>query len=326
MTKEIGRLSSFGIGIEVTPGTPVSATHWIPTEDFNIKPIVEKVNDTNALGIIDEISGSKIVKETTEISAGGIVRSQSIGPVLKCALGTAGTATLVETSVYSHAFTRLNSNTHPSATLIGNNGTQDEQAPYCMLDSLEINATVGDYVKFASTWKGGKMASTTASPSFLTGTNDEAFIAGKVTVTTAADIAGLSAGTALPLQNIKLSIAKNTMQAFKLGSTELDVNVNQQFGVTGDFEAVYDANTTRDLFTANTKKAIQIEIEGATLIGATKYNKITIQLASVQFETWEKSTGNDDLVIESVGFIAEYSTSDTQTMNIVLQNKKATDY
>lgn len=270
--------------------------------------------------------GSAIVKETTEVSAGGVLRSQSIGPIIKCALGTAGTATLVETGVYTHAFTRLNSNAHPSATLGGNNGTADEQAPYCMLETLEINAVVGDYVKFASTWKGGKMASATLTPSFLTGTADEAFIAGKVTVKYASNIAGLGAGTALPLQNIKLTIAKNTLQAFKLGSTTLDVNVNQQFGVTGDFEATYDANTVRDFFTANTKRAIQIEIEGATLIGATKYNKITIQLASVQLESWEKSTGNNDLITESVGFVAEYSTSDTQTMNIVLQNTKTANY
>ncbi len=78
MAKEIGRLSSFGIGIESTPGTAVAPTNWIPTEEFSIKPIVEKANDTNALGIIDEISGSAIVKETTEITAGGILRSQSI--------------------------------------------------------------------------------------------------------------------------------------------------------------------------------------------------------------------------------------------------------
>jgi hypothetical protein len=149
-----------GIGIESVAGTPVSATHWIPTDEFSITPIVEKSTDDNAFGIIDEVGGSAITKEMTEISAGGIARSESLGVLLKCALGTAGSATLVETGVYSHAFTRLNSNAHPSATIIGNNGTADEQAPYCMLDSLEIDATVGEYVKFTTTFKGGKMAST----------------------------------------------------------------------------------------------------------------------------------------------------------------------
>lgn len=326
MVKEIWRLSSFGIGIESVAGTPVSATHWIPTDSFTMKPIVEKSTNDNAFGIIDEIGGSAIAKETSEISAGGIVRSESFGTLLKLALGTEAVPTLLETSVYSHAFTRLNSNAHPSATIVDNNGTQDMQAPYCMLESLEIDATVGEYVKFTTTFKGGKIATTSATPSFLTGTTDEAFIAGKVTVKYATDIAGLSAWTAISLQNIKLSISKNTLQIFKLGSTTIDANVNQQFGVTGDFEAVYDATTIRDFFTANTKKAIQIEIEGATLIGATKYNKLTIQLASVQLESWEKSTGNNDIVNETIGMIAEYSFTDTQTINAILVNKKSAVY
>lgn len=291
-----------------------------------MKPIVEKSTDENGFGIIDEISGSAVAKETTEISAGGIVRSNSFGTLLKCALGTVAAPSLVETGVYSHAFTRLNTNAHPSATIIDNNGTQDMQSPYCMLDSLELDATVGEYVKFSSTFKGAKMATTTSAPTFLTGTADEAFVASKVTVKTATDIAGLSGASAISLQNVKIAIAKNTVQIFKLGSTTLETNHNQQFGVTGDFEATYDTNTYRDLFVANTKKALQIEIEGATLIGATKYNKLTIQLASVQFESWEKSSGNNDITTETVGIIGEYSFVDTQTMNVTLVNTKTTTY
>lgn len=102
--------------------------------------------------------------------------------------------------------------------------------------------------------------------------------------------------------------------------------MNQQFGVTGDFEVVYDANTYRDYFTANTKRAIQIEIEGATLIGATKYNKLTIQLAQVHLESWERSSGNNDLVSETIGFVGEYSFGDTQTMNATLVNTKSSNY
>lgn len=216
MVKEVGRLSSFGIGIETTSGTPVSATHWIPTDEFSMKPIVEKTTDDNAFGVIDEVAGSAIAKETTEISAGGIVRSNTFGTLLKLALGTVAAPVLAETGVYTHAFTRLNSNTHPSATIIDNNGTQDMQAPYCMLDSLEIDATTGEYVKFSATLKGGKMATATATPTFLTGTADEAFIAAKVTVKTAANISGLGAASAISLQNVKLAISKNTVQIFKL--------------------------------------------------------------------------------------------------------------
>ena len=116
------------------------------------------------------------------------------------------------------------------------------------------------------------------------------------------------------------------MPVFKLGATTIDAMVNQQFGVTGDLELVYDANTYRDYFTANTKKALQIEIEGATLIGATKYNKLTIQFAQVHLESWDRSSDNNALVSETIGFVGEYSFGDTQTMNMVLQNTKSANY
>lgn len=326
MTKEIGRLSSLGIGIESTKLTAVSATDWIPTEEFSLTPIVEKTKDTNAFGIIDELAGSAVAKESSEITASGIVRSQTIGRLFQLALGTVGTATLVETGVYSHAFTRLNTNEHPSATIAMNKGNTDERAPGCMIDSLEIDASVGEYVKFNASLKGGKIEDSAASPSFLTGVSDEAFRASKVTVKIANDISGLGVASAITLQNIKFSIEKNVLGVFKLGSTTLDANLNQHFTVAGDFEAVYDANTYRDLFVANTKKAVQIEIEGATLIGATKYNKITIQFAQVMLSSWERSSGNNDLVTETVGFEGEYSFGDTQTMNVVLQNNKSANY
>ena len=51
---EIARLHSLGIGIESTRGTAVSAAAWIPVDSFNLKHMVEKVFDTNGIGVIDE--------------------------------------------------------------------------------------------------------------------------------------------------------------------------------------------------------------------------------------------------------------------------------
>jgi len=323
---EIGRKQSFGLGLETTPGTAVSATAWIPVESAKLKHDVPKIKDTNSFGVIDEQVDSHISKEMSELSLNGIARSQTLGYLLKMALGTAGSATLVETAVYSHAFTRLNTNAHPSATVYCDNGVEDERAPHHMLDTLDFDITNGEYVKFNAMTKGGKIASTTSSPSFLTGTADEQFRASKTTVKIASDISGLSGASAITLEAVKLSIKKNPVQKFALGATTMAVNANQHFTVVGDISVTYNATTYRDLFTANTKKAMQIEIEGSTLIGATKYNKITIQLAQVHLESWERSDANNDLVTETFGFEAEYSFTDTQTMNVVLQNKKTTDY
>lgn len=71
---------------------------------------------------------------------------------------------------------------------------------------------------------------------------------------------------------------------------------------------------------------MEVEITGSTLIGSTKYNQITIQLAQTTLTEWDRSDGANDLVMETAGFTAEYSTGDTQTMNISLQNVKSSDY
>lgn len=327
MTQEIVRLQSLGIGLESTAGTAVAAAFSIPVESFNLMPVVDKKEDTSGFGVIDEQVDSHIVREQSKLSAEGIARSQSLGYLLKMALGTAsGTPTTVETGVYLHAFTRLNTNAHPTATVYRNSATQDERAPFHALETLEIDAQVGEYVKFKVETKGGKIESATYSPSYSTGTADEQFKTVKCVVKIAADIASLGAASAIELTGIKFTIKKNVKGVFVLGAKTLVANHNQQFGVAGDFTAMYALNTVRDLFTANTKQAIQITITGDTLIGATKYNELIVQLAQCELETWDRSSDNNALMTQEVGFIGEYNFTNTQTMNISLQNVKSAGY
>ena len=327
MTQEIGRGQSLGLAIEVTPGTAVSAAVSIPTTKFNLKHVLPKVADKSQYGIIDEQVDSHIVQETSMLEAEGIARSQSIGYLLKLALGTAsGTPTTVETGVYLHSFTRLNTNNHPTATVYRNSATQDARAPFHILESLEINAQAGEFPKFKTQMKGGKIESATYSPSYLTGTADENFKCVKAVVKLADDISGLAAAAATELTGANFIIKKNSKGVFVLGARTLAANHNQQFGVGGDVSAMYKDNVLRDFMTGNTKKAIQITITGETLIGATKYNEMVIQIARAAFEDWDRSDGLDDLMTQNMGFVGEYDFTNTQSINVTLQNVKSSGY
>lgn len=266
MVNEIGRKQAFGLGIETTSGTAVSAVAWIPVDDGMLKHVVEKTHDTNGFGIIDDTLNSDVTKEMSEFSASGNARSTTIGYLLKMALGAVAAPALVETGVYSHAFSRLNTNNHPSATVYRDSANGDERSAYHMVDSLDMEFAIGEYAKFSVTTKGGKISSTTSSPAFITGTGDEPFLVSSATIKVANDLAGLSSASGVCLQNFKFSIAKNIESIFCMGATELSANINKNFNVSGDFEAIYDDNTYRDLFTGNTKQAIQIEITGKILI------------------------------------------------------------
>jgi hypothetical protein len=327
MTKEVGRLNSFGLGIETTRGTGVPATIWIPTLSANITPMTESVDDTSAFGRIEDSVDSHIAKQWAEFTAEGIVRSQSIGYLLALATGTRPTATLVETSVYSHTFVIANNNQHPSATIIRDNATQEEESVFQMIDTLGISVVNGEQLKFNVTMAGKVLADTTGNtPSFLTGTNDEIFKVCKTTVKFATNIAGLSGASAIELQSFNFEIAKNLFRTWKLGDCNFASQENQQFTVTGDYEAIYEDDTFKDLYTDKTSQAMEIEVIGETLIGATEFNKLTIQLAKATPEEWDRSGDVDAIVNQTAGFTARYSLADSQMLNIVLQNVKSTDY
>lgn len=330
MAKEIGRLNSFALGIESTPGTAGTLDAYIPYESANLTPKTTLIENASALGVIDAVSGKNVSQTYSEFSAGGIAYSQSVGYLLLLALGTAGSPTLVETGVYSHAFTRKNDNSHPSATVYKHNLTQQEQSTYHMLESLNVKMEVGNYAKYeAKTVGRGLTNATGLTPTFVTA--DEPFLVSKASIKFANDIAGLSGASRVAVQAASLTIEKNLTQIYGTQSTttealEFSTQHNQDFRVTGDFEIVYDADTYKTLAAAGTAQAIEIVLEGKALIGATKHNTLTIQIAQAYLEDWERSDDIDGIMTQTFGFTAAYKLGETKTMTATLQNNKTTQY
>lgn len=331
MAKEIGRKHSIALGIESTPGTAGAIDVWLPLEEAQFTPKTETVIDESGFGTISAGADGHVVKKWAEFKGRGEVRPTSFGYLLLLALGTAGSPSLVETGVYTHAFTVKNDNAHPSTTLIHDDATQEEQSTYAMLDTLTISGEVSDYLRFEGTLMGKGVTDVSGNtPSFLT-TGDTPFLVQKVSVKLATDIAGLSGASRIGITNFNLNIEKNLTQVFTTstdGTEALDFNSqhNQDLRVTGDFELVYDSKTYRDLALNGTKQAIEIYVEGHTLIGATKYEALTIQLASVLLKEWDRDSNNDEIVKQVFGFDALYKLAETKQITATLQNAKNSIY
>jgi len=331
MAKEIGRLHSFAIGTETTAGTAGTIDAWIPLESGNLKPVVEIIKDESGYANIANPGDAHMAKVASEFSAKGIVRPTSIGWLFLTTLGTVGAATLVETGVYSHAFTVANTNAHPSFTVIHDDQTQEESSTYHMVDSLTIMGEISQYTKFELKSKGRLQTSTSGNtPTFLT-TGETPFMVSKASIKFATAVAGLAGASKVAVQNFKLTIDKNLEQIYStmaasVEGTDFATQHNTALSVKGDFEIVYDAATYRDLATAGTKQAIEIQLEGRTLIGATKYENITIQLASVVLEDWDRSDDKDGIVTQTFGFTGLYKLAETKMITVSLQNNKATTY
>ncbi len=98
------------------------------------------------------------------------------------------------------------------------------------------------------------------------------------------------------------------------------------FQVSGDMDIVYDATTYRDLFTSGTNKAIRLSVEGETLIGATAYNSLQIDIANVTFEEWTRNIDLDGIVRQTIGFTAHYDTTATEMIAAIVTNATSTNY
>lgn len=322
--EHIGRLQSLGIGKETTAGTPVSATDWIPCETFEMKPVTKAVRDASGYGVIDEVRESRLVENTSETSVAGIARQTTIGHVMLAALGSVAAPSLVETGVYSHAFTRKNDNSPVTYTFVEDSPVGEQRAAYNVLDTLDVEAKAGDFVRFSAKFMGAQMGSTTGNtPSYV---SEQPFVASGLTVKLAANVAGLGAASAVPVSNVKFTIEKNPTKYMAVGTTNVTSIHNQQLTVKGDMEIIFNSSTYRNLVTAATKQAMRFTAVGPSLIGATKYPELEFEFASLSFEEWGKSTDNNGLVTQKLSFVGEFSIADAKTVSARLQNARSTTY
>lgn len=232
----------------------------------------------------------------------------------------------VSANAHAHFFSRLNTNAHPSATVYGSDPIGDDRAAYCMLDTLDIEASVGEYVKLSAMLKGKKLESTSAqSPSY---TAENPFLAKHAALYLATTESGLNAASAVAVQRLKLSISKNLKEIQDLGTDDISSFHNQQFTVAGDLDAIYNANTLRDYVKDGTKRAARIEIinDEVSTLATNLYPQLVIDFARVSFEEWDRSGENNDIVTQTMGYSAEFDVTTAMAMEVVLINGQATAY
>ena len=323
-TTHIGRMISVGLAKEVTPGTALAPTDWISLRKAEINPTIKNLEDDSGLGIIDRVSDSRPVENTSETILDGVAQSNTIGLLLMACFGTVAAPTLVETGVYNHAFTRKNDNNPITYCFTEDGVVGAKQAPYSVLESLTIEVKAGDYVMVMAKYQGGKIVTTTdQTPAFASLAK---FLAQGVTVKRAVNIAGLAGATATKAKSFKITIDKAPEKYMALGSDNIDSIHNTTFTVTGDMELQYEDDATLNLVIGGTKQALSILCQSNELIGATKKAELYFEMASVVFEDWKRSNDPDKIVTQSVGFTGIFSIADTKTISARLQNTRSTTY
>lgn len=322
MSKFIGRLADIGIKKETTRGTAEStATFWLPKMSFSYDDKIEQVIDESSYGVIEDSTDAKVVGKFAEGEFEGKIGDKSIGLLLLAALGSVSTTGPAETSVYTHTFTVQEDNQCDSLTIFQDDPNQDYSYPLGMIDSLEIDASLGQFVKIMASFRSIVGSTGSHSPSYSA---ENHFLPQHATLTYATDLSGIGSGTAINIRSVKLTISKNVEDDRKLGSLNPVDILNKQMSIEGTLDLIFNAETFKDFMLADTLKAVRIRLTNTDVtIGSTLNPQLTIDLAKVKFSEFVRNYGNDDIVTATVNFKAFYSIGDSQMVSVELKNTQA---
>lgn len=319
MAKIIGRTGAIGIGKEVTKGTPVAASYWIPVTSYSYDDKIELIKNDSAMGRIEEFNAAHITKLWGEGDYEGKIFLNSVGLELVAVLGASPTSVQRgATSVYDHTYALANNNDHKALTISYEDAIQEIRFPFAMVDSWALDVTVDDYVKRTISLTGKKSGSATNTPAF---TNEVEFIPSQIVFKLASAQSGLAAASAINVTSFNLEISKNAEPVYVLGSNEPSDIINKQFSVKGSVELYFENITYRDYVFGNTHRAMRIDmVDTATDLGSGHNPELYFDLNEVVFDEFERGWDSNDPLKQTLNFEGLYSLADAAMISARLTN------
>lgn len=318
MTLSIGRKGWAGVGFESSAGVPVAVVDYIPFTDFTLKGMHEPIKNEQAIGVRDKVVGSVIGKKWSEGDLEINIDRKNIGYLLGGALGTIDSAN-VAGSVYDHTFTRNNSNTPKTMTVINSRDTDKQYFRSVAVKSLEI--AVSDGLATAKANLLGNFPITTTSGT-LTSASGSVFAFPDGHFAFAATPTAALAATNLKLSEITITIENNTEAIHRHGSADAATINHGEFEVTAEGTMFFEDTTQRDRYYDATKSAAAFRLMGAG-IGGGYYQTLTLNMYQTLTESYEVETGLSDFFAEKFNLTCEYDEANDKTIDAVLRNVTA---
>jgi len=320
MPSFIGRQVNLGIGKETARGTAVAPTFWIPAVSNGVEDTIEMATDEQTVCVIEGDIDAKVVKKFSQGDIEGLVRDKSFGLLLLALFGSISSALASgETIVYDHSFSVNQSVQHPSLTLALKHPAENVRFAMSMLNTLEITAELGNFVRYAVNFIGKKGGTAVDTAGY---TAENQFVAQHCIVKFADDLAGLGAATPVKVKTVTLTFSKNIETDDVIGSVEPNDILNKEFRLEGSVELLYDDATYKTLALAGTKKAMRLELKNTDItLGVASNPTLQIDLAKVLITEFARSGANNDLVRQALTLTAYYSIADAKMATAKLTNE-----
>lgn len=317
----VGREIEFGVATETTRGTAeAAADKWARKVTASVVERAAHAIDDTTRGRLEDGEGRRVAQTFIEGSVDGILHADLLGWMLANIYGVVVTTT-VTGSVKSHAFTLGQNIQHPSLTLFAKDGSvQNQRYSNAMINTLQISASLEDYVRFSASFIASVASANSDTPSYDT---EYDFVARDITIKLADSEAGLSGATALKAKAVDVSWDQGLIRDHVVGAYTPDDIYNARLMISGNMQLNFTDETLKDLYLGNSAKYMSITIEGEADLGSGNHPTVTAILNKVQFMDWNREGAANDLVTQTVSFQAFYNPADAQQSEVTLKNLTA---
>ena len=320
MSVKTGRLGWVGMALETTPGVPVNPASYFPFLESSLMDKEAVLKDVGARGIRDEQGeNSQLGKRWGEGSL-----KINLDPTLSGYLVILGLGSVADVSegsgVYTHTITRNNSNTPKTASVIFDRVTDRELYPYAVVNSLAVDYSDGLAEITANIMSSFPQTSVSGTLSTQSGT---LFSFRQAQIQFGSNIANaIASSTFLKVRTFNLTIENNTETQFVSGNRDVDSIIQKNFNVKGALKLAFESTAEKDAFNALTKQAMVVTFTGNG-IGGGMSEFVKFRLYKIRFEDFKVLVHPNDMVSEEIAFVAEYSSTDSATMDAQIRNQKA---
>lgn len=323
MARYIWRLVNVWFGIESARGTPVTAQRWFPKTDCSFDETAETIQNESSVWVLADSRGSEVVRKFAGGEISGNLEVNAIGYLILSVLGSAS-STSAGGGAYTHDFSILESNSHPSlTTCVDDPVIGDIAYALTAVESITISANVWEYATVTATLKAKPGASATHTVSYTT---DYPLLARHTVFKHASNLAGLSGASGNCITSFEITINTNLEPIYCIASQSPNDFLGKQISIEGSFTADFSDTAFRDYQLAGTERALRFEIsDTATTIWTASNPWIKIDLPLASLTEFSRSQWNDEIVTQTCTFKGLYSQADGSLIDVVLTNTEA-DY
>lgn len=319
MTKFIGRRGTLGIATEVTRGTVVTPSYWLPFVKIAFMDSTEIAKEVQGMGKIADQDSQYV---TFQFGAGSIdaeLYDTSLGFILQSLLGAKGSKS--GGGPYTYTYTLSQTNQVTTNTLYWTDPDRSYIFPMAVVDSLKITVAPKGMVEYSITFKSRKARDwAVLTPVFTS--NGSKFLHQHLQVRFASAVAGLSGASETPIKNLEFTIARNAINDELLGTVEPDDILSQQLGITGSLTLNLTDDTFRNNMLNGTYQAMEIKlINGAN-------SSLQLQFPRVAFSQWAPDWTLNAIASQKINFTCNYDAANALDIisTCILINQFSTGY